>query len=222
MGLCDSRQECLYGLLWWKRSEFGVGQNSNEKGISPQLYFKYVKKKLGVLESVKLNNRLEKVKRAVAKAKENWQNLLSEKFLATIGIEVRESAIFAKGITKFVERDTVNKYKNKIRGGHISDTMLKSYTRVIPEDVLAKKKTVEDVFDDFVIYHYWNESAQKDVKHMSPDEKAKMRDPILFGIIKETNKLYFIADWEDEFCDLTFDELVDVVGKQEITKEVRL
>ena len=202
--------------------EFGFNPGDSKEGISPQLYFKYVKKKFGVLEGIKVNSRLEKIKKAVAKAKENGQDLLAEKFLASVGVEVRESTIFAKGITKYVERDVVNKYKNKIRGGHISDTMFKSYTRVIPEDVLAKKKVVEDVFDDFVIYHYWNESAQKDVKNMSPDEKAKMRDPILFGIIKETNKLYFIADWEDEYCDLTFDELVDVVGKQEITKEVNL
>lgn len=201
--------------------EFGINKE-DKSGISPQLYFKYVKSKFGVLEGIKVNNRLEKIKKAVAKAKENGQDLLAEKFLSSVGIEVRESAIFAKGIKYFIERDVLNKYKNKIRGGHISDTLFKSYTRVIPKDVLEKKKAVDDVFDDFVIYHYWNEESQKDVKHMSQDEKAKMRDPIIFGIIRETNRLYFIADWEDEYCDLTFDELVDVVGKEEITKEVNL
>lgn len=40
-----------------------------------------------------------------------------------------------------------------------------------------------------------------------------MKDPILFGKIKETDKLYFIADWQDEHCDLTFDKLIDFMGK---------
>jgi hypothetical protein len=46
-----------------------------------------------------------------------------------------------------------------------------------------------------------------------------MKDPVLFGIIKETNKLYFIADWDDEFCNLSFEELADAIGKddEEIT-----
>ncbi len=57
---------------------------------------------------------------------------------------------------------------------------------------------------------------------MTPDEHRKMKDPILFGWIKENNRLYFIADWEDEFCDLTFDEIVDVVGETKIEKNPKL
>jgi hypothetical protein len=57
---------------------------------------------------------------------------------------------------------------------------------------------------------------------MSSDEKSKMRDPILFGYIKETDRLYFIADWEDEYCDLTFDEIIDVVGENKLTKYPKL
>ena len=34
-------------------------------------------------------------------------------------------------------------------------------------------------------------------------EKAKRRDPILFGIFKESRKLYYIGDWVDDYCDLT-------------------
>jgi len=38
------------------------------------------------------------------------------------------------------------------------------------------------------------------------DEKRK--DPILFGVIAGSNKLYFIGDWIDEYCDLRFDDVV--------------
>jgi len=29
------------------------------------------------------------------------------------------------------------------------------------------------------------------------------------GIIEGSEKLYYVADWEDEFCDLTLDDIVD-------------
>lgn len=82
------------------------------------------------------------------------------------------------------------------------------------------------MFDDFVIYHYWNPKAS-DIKDMSHDEEAKMRDPVLFGFFKNEEKqseyimrddktrLYFIADWEDEFCTLTFDQMLEAIGKDE-------
>jgi hypothetical protein len=95
---------------------------------------------------------------------------------------------------------------------------LKDFTRVIPKNVLIKKEKVKDVFDDFVIYHYWNDEAEKNrekKQKISPAEKEKLRDPVLFGIIKETNRLYFIADWEDDFCDLTFSEMIEVIGKDD-------
>ena len=61
---------------------------------------------------------------------------------------------------------------------------------------------------------------------ITPEEKSKMKDPILFGFIKETRRLYFVADWEDEHCDLTFDEICDVVGGKDedhvLTKNPKL
>ena len=55
----------------------------------------------------------------------------------------------------------------------------------------------------------------QDTKEMNDDERSQMKDPVLFGYIKETRRLYFIADWEDEHCDLTFDEMIEVVGKDD-------
>ena len=35
------------------------------------------------------------------------------------------------------------------------------------------------------------------------------RDPILFGLINHSERLYYIADWEDELCDLTLDRIAE-------------
>lgn len=187
-------------------------------GIAPQLYFKYVKSKLSLLERMKADRRLKRLEKAFDDAVANGQAALAEKFLQECVRETRESLMFAKGVKFFIEKSDLDKHKRSIRGGHISDTKLQDFTRVIPKDVLAKKKKVEDLFDGFVIYHYWSDEAEKNrtkKQQMSEQEKAAMRDPILFGWIRESNRLYFVADWEDEYCDLTFDEIVDVLGKSD-------
>ena len=183
------------------------------KGIHPNLYFSYIKKKFGVLERMRIDSRLKKLEKAFYKAIDNGQDALGEKFLKTMARETKESILYAKGIKVFIEKEDLHKYKHSIRGGHISDTKLEDYTRVIPRDVLNKKKKVEDIFDEFVIYHYWNEDV-KDVKKMDREEKSKMKDPVLFGIIKEGDRLYHVASWDDDLCDLNFDEIADVLAKE--------
>jgi hypothetical protein len=190
-------------------------------GIHPKLYFSYVKSKFKLLERKKIEGRLKALEDAFNVAVENGQEVLGEKIMTEMAVMMRESIMFAKGIKSYVERDDLMRYKKKIRDGHISDTKLVDFTRVIPSKVLAKKKELEGVFDDYVIFHYWDED-KKDVKKMTRDEKEKMKDPVLFGIIRETNRLYFVADWEDEYCDLTFDEMVKVLGKQKLGEKVQL
>lgn len=203
-----------------------VDLNQTGKGqISPQLFFSYVKKRFGILERRVLDKRLEKIEKAFDTAVENGQNVLAEKILKNLVIETRESFLYAKGITKYIEKDVLYKYKHRIKGGHISDTMLKDYTRVIPKRVTAKIEKVKEVFDDFVIFHYYEREVEQKLEKkqkMTKEEKEKMRDPIVFGIIKETDKLYFVADWDDEYCDLTFDKIVDVIGNQKINNNPNL
>lgn len=190
-------------------------------GIHPTLAFKYIKKKFGLLDGLKLKIRLARLERAFNQAVDNGQEVLGEKFLRELTREARESMIYAKGIKSYVECDDVMKVKNKIRDGHISDTKFEDFTKVIPKDVLKKKQDTDGIFDGYVIYHYYNPEVEKKIaekQKMTPDEVAKMKDPILFGYIKETNRLYFIADWEDEYCDLTFEELIDVVGENKLEK----
>lgn len=191
--------------------------DKKKEAIAPQLYFKYVKSKFGVLERFKIDARIKRMEKAFLAAVDNGQEALGQKLLSELAREARETLIYAKGIKHFIEKDVLHKHKNSVKGGHISDTQLKDFTRAIPAEVLKKKKEVEKVFDGFVIYHYWNENAEKvraGKQKMSAEEKRSMRDPILFGTIRESNRLYFIADWEDEYCDLTFDDLMDVIGSE--------
>ena len=190
-----------------------VDKSGKQKGMRAKLFFKLAKKKFGVLEQMRLDNRVKKLEKAFNKAIKDGQNVLAEKFMDKLIEEARECMLAAKGIKFFIESGDLNKYKHKVRGGHISDTPFEKYTRVIPKKVLDKKNKVGSLFDGLVIYHYWNETA-KDVKKMSSEEKEDMKDPILFGTFKDSDRLYFIADWDDEYCDLNFDEIVDVISEE--------
>ncbi len=217
----DGRTLTSGGLYYYGGAFDSIQQVSIEKkqgDIHPELYFKFIKKKFGLLDGQRFNKRIKALETAFDKAVESGQSMLSEKVLEELVVHAKESAIYSKGFKLFIEKEDLNKYKNKIRDGHISDTQLKDFTRVIPDKVLDKKKKTDGLFDGYVIYHYWNqETEDKTAKKqkMSSDEKARMRDPVLFGWIKETNRLYFIADWEDEYCDLSFEEVVDHLGKSE-------
>lgn len=193
--------------------------------ISPQLYFTYVKKKFNILERMKLDSRIKKIELAFDEAVENGQSFLANKILEDLSREIRESIILAKGITTYIERDDLLKYKHKIKEGHISDTLIGGYTRVIPKPIADRVKTLRGIFDDFVIFHYFEKKIEEKLakkQKMSESEKNKMRDPIIFGIIKETNRLYFIEDWIDDHCDLTFDEIVDVIGSSRISSKISI
>lgn len=226
----DVNASAMYnsGLISFSSELFFNDVNTGSKGIHPELYFKYVKKKFKTLERMRLDSRLKKLEKAFMVAVENGQNFLAAKFLAQVAAQTRESVMYSKGVKFFIERQDLNKYKHQIRGGHISDTKFEDFTRVIPKNVLKRKKELDGVFDSYVIYHYWNDEAEKaraKNQKMSDEEKGKMRDPVLFGMIKETNRLYFIIDWVDDKCDLTFDEIVDELDKKEdeikLTREVK-
>lgn len=206
----------INGHANWGNEYVQIAVAKNE-GISPVLYFKYIKKKFKLLERRKMRSREIELEAAFNAAAENGQNMLCEKILESLIVAARETAMYAKGINKYLSIDDAKKYKNRLNSGCISDTMLAQYTRIIPKHVLKRKKELDGIFDDYVIYHYWNES-QKDVKEMSHNEKTAMKDPILFGLIKENNNLYYVADWEDEYCDLTFDKMIKVLGKDSIGK----
>lgn len=188
----------------------------DKKGLHPNLVFKFIKKnKMSLLGKRRYENRIKKIEKLALKHIDEGHNALAEKFLNKLSEEVKLAELTGAGVKMFVLKSLVNKHKHNIRGGHISDTPFEKYTKTIPSSVLKTKKKFDDlkVFDDYVIYHYWNEKAEEKKKKkekVSSEERESMRDPILFGVCKDVpDKLFFVDDWDDEYCDLTFDELVD-------------
>jgi len=209
----------------------GINAETDKKThkIKAEFYFKYLKKKLSLLEKMKLSRRMKNLEKAFDIAVEVGQDVLAKKFLDKVVEVAIESELYAKGVKYYLDKHIIDKYKHKIKDGHIADTLIENYTRKIPKKVLDKKKKVEHLFEKFIVYHYYNpelEEKREEKQEMSPEEISQMRDPILFGKTKYSDRYYFIGDWEDEGCDLTFDEMIDKIGCEEeeieLSKKVEL
>ena len=134
-------------------------------------------------------------------------------------IIVEEAAVVAEGFEKFVSEDAMIEVLKKSERG-VSVDFLRYYEDEIPEDVIQKKVAVDGlmVFDNYVVVHYSDaiRQAEKVEKETSEKEEKKARerrrDPILFGMIKNSRKLYYITDWVTDTDDLTLEKLEKELG----------
>ena len=150
---------------------------------------------------------------AIQTAKDNNQKALLEILSDKKDVVLKEIKLlssFSEPVL-FVDEDDIIKFYNKTNKLRtLKMTWIKNYVRLIPPDVLESKKVFDklDVFDNYVILHFdKNNTASK----MTKEEVEKAKDPILFGVIKGSNKLYFVDDWIDEYCDLTLDKFLEVI-----------
>lgn len=126
-------------------------------------------------------------------------------------IDIYESILFVNGYNKYIEFGALEKLKSP--GAKVVDIdYIKNFGRVIPNDVVKKKIECDKmcVFDNYCVMYY-DPSGETYAK-----PSAAKRDPILFGLINHSNKLYYIADWEDELCNLTLEKIAEKCSVSEI------
>lgn len=155
-------------------------------------------------------DRVSKYVKAVHDAKSVNQTALVEKLLSEMIANKYESLLYAQGKYYVVtEEQLVNFAKKTDRG--VDLCYIKNYTRPIPAEVISKVGEMNqlEVFDNFVILHY---DPKGEHKKETKREVAKRKDPIIFGVIAGSHKLYYVADWIDEYCDLTLEKFVDTIN----------
>jgi hypothetical protein len=216
----------IVGSADWGTNAGTKTKVSAPKGFTPSIVFKFIKGKFNIIGQRYYEGRIKKLMKLGEKYIALGHNALGDKFLNKVKEEVAYSELAGARITHFIEESLINKIKYRVKGGHIADTDFDKFTRVIPKKVLKRKKDLDGmkVFDKYIIYHYWNaelEEKKEKKESISSSEKSAMKDPILFGIRDDLpGKLFFIADWEDDYCTMTFDDLVDVLDLEE--EEVKI
>lgn len=139
------------------------------------------------------------------------QTALLEQLLSEMIANKYEAMLNSHGCYYAIPETRIVDFIKKTRRG-VNLCYLKNFTRPIPQEVIDKIKEVNEyeVFDNYVILHY----DPKNVNHKETkkEEYNRKKDPILFGVISGSRKLYYITDWIDEVCDLTLEAFVDALG----------
>lgn len=172
-------------------------------------FFRSVKNNVEELEVV--DHRLKGYLTAIEQAKRNGQTALVEKLEANVEGVRTEAQLVAIKLRKYLTEEQLVAFVKKAKKGLRLD-WLKNFTRVVPSSVIKTKEAADDrkVFDNYVVLHY-----DPDAKSWAEtqEEKERRKDPILFGVMRGRRRLYFVGDWTDEYCDLTLDQLADVLGE---------
>lgn len=180
------------------------------KGIHPKLIFKFVKSKLTKIEQAELKKKLDKLAPMLNYAKELQQSAIYEDCAKKILEIVREQEAATQGIETIIQKKDIEKLIYNVRDKVIKFKEFSEFPRVVPKKVrtVLKNLQTKKIFDNYMILYTDFSKPEEEIK--STKQKVKEKDPILFGVFNDTpNKLYFIIDWEDEYCDLTLDKLVD-------------
>lgn len=212
-GNIDSRKPKLgffKGILKWFRTK----KKKNVNKVFLQIF-----ENLEQLKNFK--DREDYINKALEVAKSNGQTALVEKIKKTRTTHQFESQLLALGFVKVITEEQLIKFAYECERGLRLD-WVKNFTRNIPADVMEKKNRADElkIFDNYVILHYDPENKHNT---LTDEEVAKKKDPILFGVCEGTRKLYYVGDWKDEFCDLTFEDLIAKIGEEnlKIVKEVK-
>jgi len=192
----------------WGITPNGTTVKFDKKNNMPvKIFFGLMKKKMGILKEYSYKKRIERIEEAIIVAEKQGQIAFSEELIKKLLVLSREAEMWTFGKKIFLDRNIFEMFKSKTKKT-VSLTALKNYARPIPESVLKEKKRCDDakLFDGYAIMHYDDKEA---VKETEKEKVERQKDPILFGVVEYSDRLYFVDDWIDSQCNLTLDEIID-------------
>ena len=90
-----------------------------------------------------------------------------------------------------------------------------NFVRDVPSDIVDKIEQTKHLFDEYFVV--FTDYTGREERRIEKEKRA--RDPILFGCFLNRDaricneRFYFVGDWVDEYCDLTFDRMLSELGK---------
>jgi len=179
-----------------------------ELTISIEDFFCSIKNSSKELEVVR--GRAEGYDKAMLQAKNSGQVALLEKLKGGLESYRNETQLLAIESRRYLLEEDIVKFVKLAKKGLRLD-WIANFTRMIPNNLVELKIKMDElgVFDNYVILHY---DPDKKSWAETQEEIRRRKDPILFGVMRGSRKLYFVGDWVDEMCDLTLEQIVDVLG----------
>lgn len=216
-------------------SELTPDTEEEEKVLSPSEYFDYVKGMKQKSSSKSCKNLSDICLKLIEKFKITGQADAAKLATETYETLLREQKLIDKGFDTYVHLDDVTKYIKQISDKAVKIIDLEHFPREIPDNVVEKYLEAKELFDKmYVVFTDYTEdessttsAAANGKKNVVKEvkDRRKEKDPILFGALKvnQSNpsmkrntyeKLFFIADWVDNYCDLTFDKIIKDMEKK--------
>lgn len=193
---------------WWKR----MWSRKAKPSMSIEEFFLAIKSSGEAIEIV--TERARGYETAIQNAKACGQTALVEQMGHNL-VAVRAEAHLAQlGLKKILSEAKLVEFAKKTDRGLRLD-WLANFTRPVPEALVKTKMMCDEagLFDNYAVLHYDPEGK---AYSETEAEKAKKKDPILFGLMRGRRVLYYVGDWVDEFCDLTLDKIAGLLGQASI------
>lgn len=203
------------------KKEIIEGQVTKEVEVNPileaRLYFEQLKNSVTEENIKSLEAHLEAAEKLVKKYTITRQTSAKERVEQYVEQYKKEIAIMSAGFTKYFKRSDIEKGIDGTRDIYICT--LSEYERDIPDDVVEIIADVleKDLFDEIFIVFTDYSSETKDRSH----QKEVERDPVMFGAVVKENtygkkwfseRMWYICDWIDEYCELTLSKMIEVMG----------
>lgn len=192
---------------FFKKKEVDVKED--EKYMDALQFFSLVK--ASSKESVATyRDRVSDYLKSIHNAVTVGQTALVEDLLRGLVTNKYESVLFAEGLYYVVNEQQMVSFVKQCEKG-IKLEYVKNFTRPMPQDIVDKIAKINqlEVFDNYVVLYY---DPDGKIYKETAKEEAKRKDPIIFGVIAGSEKLYYVADWVDEYCDLTLEAFIDATG----------
>lgn len=195
--------------------------NEETETFEAKDYFADLKTKVNKIDAEKLEAAKAVIAQEIEKATSLGQKNLAHRSSYMWTIIEREFALHALGYVDYVLVDDVTRFIDNVKPKNsVKAVELSRFPRVVPAENAEEIKKALDlkIFDQFVVIY--TDFTGEQVS--TPEEKAMVArntDPVVFGMFRNDkldmnhNRLYLITDWEDEFCDLTFNRLVDKMAE---------
>ena len=194
--------------------------------MTPSEYFHKIKELKEEITSDSLQEMIDASSEILEKLRISGQKPLAEKLMRKITVLIKERNAALAGFDTIINTEDLYVWIHEIALRERDDeevspiklACLEDYMRVIPDDVLEKLSEARNVFDKFyIVFTDYTGETERQV------EKAKQdKDPILFGAfltprdngrMGPADHLFFIADWVDQYCDLTLNQMIDSYQK---------
>ncbi len=159
----------------------------------------------------------EHYEKALIQSKSMGQIALYAKLKSNLQVIRGESQLISINLNKYVDENQLIEFYEKVgKDKNLKLTWIKNFSRIIPEEIVKMKNSIDErkIFDNYVILHY---DPENNSTKLTPEEIQKKKDPIIFGLIQNSRKLYYIADWKDDYCQLTLEEMFRTLGSEALT-----